>query len=251
MGLLDGKIAVVTGASSGIGKQIAIRMSEEGANVAICARREKELGETAELCRQAGAEVLAVVLDISELEKLPGFIDKAVERFGTVDVLVNNATVAGLTRPFVEFPLETFKQYMAVDCYAVIELMRAAYPHMKGKEFASIINVSSGVVIGAPQLAPYAASKGAQDAITRVAASEWGKDGIRVNTIYPVAATEGVYASEPEFRDYMLKTFSDNRLGYPGDAYRDVAPVAVFLASEMSRNLTGQSLHVEGGGKVW
>lgn len=250
MGQLDNKVVIITGASGGIGKQTAIKMAEEGAKLAICARREKQLEETAVLCRRAGAEVLAYVCDLSKLEELDGFVQAVIAQFSTIDVLVNNATVAGQQKNLMEYTMEELQGYMQVDVFAALKLMQLCYPYLRGKE-SSIVNIGSSSDLGAPGMGAYAAAKGALASLSKTASCDWGKEGIRVNMLYPTCATEGVYASPPEFRDYMLKVFSDNRLGYAADAYQDIAPVIVFLASSVSRFITGQSIRVEGGEKLW
>lgn len=250
MGQLDNKVAIITGCSGGIGRQTAIRFAEEGAKLAICARRKELLDETAEICREKGVEVLSYQCDVSKLETLPAFVQAVVDKFGTVDILVNNATISGQQKSLFEYTDDEMRDYFNLDCLASLTLMKLCFPHMRGKD-SSIVNIGSSSDLGAPGMGAYAAAKGALTSISKVASCEWGKEGIRVNVLKPTCATEGVYNSPAEFRDYMLKVFSDNRLGYPGDAYNDIAPAIVFLASPASRFITGQELRVEGGEKLW
>lgn len=250
MGQLDNKVAIITGCSSGIGKQTAIRFAHEGAKLAICARRRDELEVTAELCRQAGAEVLACPLDLMELEKLPDFVQAVVDRFGTIDVLVNNATVNGQQKSLFDYTVEEFHRYFDMDCIVPLTLMKLCFPYLRGKD-SSIVNIGSSSDLGAPGMGAYGTAKGALVSMSMVASCEWGKEGIRVNVLKPTCATEGVYESPAEFRDYMLKIFSDNRLGYAAKVYEDITPAIVFLASPASRFITGQVLRVEGGEKLW
>jgi NAD(P)-dependent dehydrogenase (short-subunit alcohol dehydrogenase family) len=250
MGQLDGKVAIITGCSSGIGKQAAIRFAEEGARLAICARRAELLEETAELCRKQGADVLAYPLDLNDYDAEEAFVKAVVDKFGTIDVLVNNATVNGQQKSLFDYTDEEFEAYFHLDCLVPLHMMKLCFPYMRGKD-SSIVNIGSSSDLGAPGMGGYAAAKGALVSMSMVASCEWGKEGIRVNVLKPTCATEGVYASPPEFRDYMLKVFSDNRLGYPADAHDDIAPAIVFLASESARYITGQVLRVEGGEKLW
>jgi NAD(P)-dependent dehydrogenase (short-subunit alcohol dehydrogenase family) len=265
MGKLDGKTAIITGCSSGIGKQTAIRFAEEGANVAMCARRLEKLEETAKICQDRGAEVVYVKADVTVENDLKNLVDKTIERFGTVDILVNNA-MGGLPGgkdsqcPFIETPLENYEAYMKANLYADVTLMKLCYPYMRDKEDASIINFSSSAGIGMRKMgigrAAYGVAKAAVTSMSRIAADELGEHNIRVNIIYPEIVQEHLLERIEEekrtgvnmgYADKWVPLLSDNALHRPGDAYRDCAPVLVFLASEDSRFITGQSFQVCGG----
>ncbi len=255
MGRLDGKVSIITGCSAGIGKQMAIRFAEEGAKVAICARRGGKLLETAKLCEKAGGQALAVVADVSKPEDLDRFVQKTVERFGTIDILVNNAEGSlpgGATTqaPFIDTPMDYFDLFIQGGLYSTIRMMKLCFPYMKGKEDASVINFSSSTHLGGAallglHLSAYATSKAAITGLTRVVAAEWGQYGIRVNVIYPSVVTDTMEAS-PHYQ-FILPEMSKNLLKRPGCPEKDVVPVALFLASSDSRFMTGQALFVEGG----
>lgn len=251
MGKLDGKVAIVTGCSSGIGKQIAIRFAEEGAKLAICARREDMLNETASICEERGAQVLPVKVDVSKTDEMEQFVNAVVARFGTVDILVNNAMSGVPYVPFEDIPLSYFDNFVQNMLYSNVRMMQLCFPYMKNKE-ASIINLGSSTSLGSNSdsfyQTAYGTMKGAIAALTRCVAGEWVKYNIRVNLIYPIAVTEAI--ADPSGRHSnsgILAEMANCPLKRYGDPYKDVAPVAVFLASSDSAYMTGQALRAEGG----
>ncbi|MFD3684189.1 SDR family NAD(P)-dependent oxidoreductase [Nocardiopsis sp. NPDC058631] len=257
MGKLDGKVVLLTGASSGLGKQQAIRMAAEGAKLAICARTESKLSETAKICEEHGAEVLAMPVDIMDYDALSAFVAAAAERFGTIDVLVNNAHTITVPAPFLEKSIEDLDLEMRSSVYAYWHLMKLCFPFMRDRSGpgTSVINFASeAAVMGDALYAPYAASKEAVRGLSRVVAREWGKYNIRVNTLCPNGMTDnisgGIDWMEPATREHIEKSFVNNPFGRVGDPYEDVAPVAVFLASDDSRWITGQNIHADGGGLI-
>jgi NAD(P)-dependent dehydrogenase (short-subunit alcohol dehydrogenase family) len=245
---LDGKVVILTGTSAGLGKQMAIYLANEGAKLVMCARRTEKLMETAKLCEQAGAEVLALTCDVSKYENLQNFVDKTIERFGTVDVLINNANAEAVHVPFLEQDIGELDRALHTGLYSYWNLMKLCYPYLKGKS-SSIINFTSGVYqVGFEQMAAYVADKAAIRGLSMVVAREWGKDGIRCNTVSPVAMTDTIRENlPPEFRDFVLNKATENALGRMGDPYQDISPAVVFLASDDSRWITGQNINVDGG----
>lgn len=251
---LEGKVAIITGASGGLGKHMAIRFAEEGAKIAICARTVAKLEATAKECESRGAEVFFKGTDLTDYNQLKEFVDGTIARFGTVDILVNNAISISSPHPFLEHTIETLDQTMHSGLYATWHMMQLCFPYMKDKA-SSIINFGSGAGdMGMEGYAAYAATKEAICALTRVVAREWGQYGIRANSINPSAITDNVQAALPtldeEMRAYVISSLSENPMKRPGDSYSDVAPVAVFLAGEDSRWITGQNIMVEGGGNI-
>lgn len=255
MGKLDGKVAVITGCAGGLGKDYAIRFAEEGANLAICSRTASKLMETKQLCEEAGAQVVALPCDVGVYDDLVEFVDKTVERFGTIDILVNNAITNLEPAPFIETSLEHLDIQMHTGFYATWHMMKLCFPYMKDKP-SSIINISSQAgVEGMAGRSSYAAVKEAIRGLSRVAAREWGKHQIRVNVVCPIALAasheERMKAMSQEWQESVRKLMRDNPLGRVGDGYSDVAPAIVFLASDDSRWITGQTLHVEGGNTIF
>ncbi|NPD88627.1 MAG: SDR family oxidoreductase [Asgard group archaeon] len=245
---LEGKVVVLTGASAGLGKQMSIRLAQEGAKLAICARSVDKLKITADLCEAEGAEVLAEKCDVSKYDDLKKFVDKTVKKFGTIDVLVNNANYEADRQLFLNQDVEELDKALHTGVYAHWHLMKLSYPYMKGKS-SSIINFTSGTYqVGLDLYASYAADKGAIRALSMVVAREWGADGIRVNTISPVAITDTIVDKlSPEYSAWVKGMMKDNAMQRVGDPYSDIAPVLVFLASEESRWITGQNINVDGG----
>jgi len=257
MGKLDGKVVLITGCSSGLGKQQAIRLAAEGASLAICARNAEKLAETTRLCEEQGAEVLAMTVDIMEYDSLVAFVDATVDRFGTIDVLVNNAHTITIPAPFLEKTIDDLDLEMRSSVYAYWHLMKLCFPHLRDKEGAgaSIINFASEAAIAGDEFyAPYAASKEAVRGLSRVVAREWGQYNIRVNTLCPNGLTEnasgGLTTLSPEARAHVQKAFVANPFRRAGNPYDDVAPVVVFLASDDSHWITGQNIHADGGALI-
>jgi len=247
---LEGKVVILTGASAGLGKQISICLAREGAKLSICARSVDKLKVTAELCRKEGAEVLDMKCDVSEYKQLEKFVKKTVAKFGTVDVLINNANFEADRLPFLDQGLDMLDQALHTGVYAHWHLMKLCYPYMKGKP-SSIINFCSGTYqVGLDLYASYAADKGAIRALSMVVAREWGVDGIRVNTISPVAITDTIVDKlPPEYSDWVKGMMSENAMRRVGNPAADIAPVVIFLATEESRWITGQNINVDGGQK--
>lgn len=248
---IKGKVCIITGASGGVGKQTAIRFAQEGAKLAICARTESKLMETKELCEAEGAEVYAAVADVSNYKDLKAFVKGTVEKFGTIDALLNNAASILAPMPFIEQDIEDLEEGLHSGLYGTWWMMQLCYPYLK-KNGGSVINFGSqGGVLGLEGFANYAAEKEAIRGLSRVVAREWGPDNIRVNCVCPNVITdrfeEGIDMAPEDMRDFLMKSMTDNAMQRKGYAYDELTPALVFLASEDSRWITGQTIHVEGG----
>jgi len=254
MGKLDGKVAVITGCASGLGKQHALCFAQEGAKLAICDILEDKLMETKQLCEEKGAEVVALRCDVGVYDDLVTFIEKTADGFGTIDVLLNNAHKITPLRPFFEYTIEDLDVELHTSLYATWHLMKLCFPYMKDKPEAgaSIINTSSkGGIEGTPSHAAYAAAKESIRGLSRVVAREWGQYNIRINTVAPGGWTDNVtdylqYQSQ-EIQEWAKEAFKDNPFRRIGDPYKDVSPIFVFLASDESHWITGQNIHADGG----
>ncbi|WP_432479642.1 SDR family NAD(P)-dependent oxidoreductase [Nocardioides sp. GXQ0305] len=241
---LDGKVAIVTGASSGLGGAFAQALAEAGADVALGARRADRLEETARLVRDAGRRVVTVVTDVADPAQCQALVDTAFEELGRVDVLVNNAGV-GTAVPATRETPEEFRRVIDVNlngCY----WMAQACGRVMGPG-SSIVNVSSVLGLttaGLPQAA-YASSKAALIGLTRDLAQQWtGRKGIRVNAVAP-----GFFASEmtDQYPDGYLEAQQERiPAGRKGDP-RELAATVVYLASDAAGYVTGQTLPVDGG----
>ncbi len=246
MSKLAGKVAVVTGASKGIGAAIAKALAAEGAQVVVnYASSRAGADAVVEAIIQAGGMALAVQGDVSKAEQAEGVIDAAVKAFGRLDVLVNNSGVYEM-RPIEAVTEDHYHKMFDVNVLGVLLTTRAAVKYLG--EGGSVINISSVVTsILPPQSVVYTATKGAVDAITGVLAAELGARKIRVNAINPgIVETEGTHAAGfigSEFADNAVAQTPLGRVGQPGD----IAGVAVFLASDDARWLTGEKIIASGG----
>jgi NAD(P)-dependent dehydrogenase (short-subunit alcohol dehydrogenase family) len=241
---LDGKVAIVTGASSGLGVAFAQGLAEAGADVVLGARRVERLEETAQLVRDAGRRVLTRATDVADQAQCQALVDAAMAEFGRVDILINNAGV-GTAVPATHESVEQFTSVIDVNlngCY----WMAQACGRVMGQG-SSIINISSilGITTAALPQAAYSASKAGLNGLTRDLAQQWtGRKGIRVNSIAP-----GFFASEmteqypPGYLEQAQTRIPSGRKGDP----RELAATAVFLASEASGYITGQTIPVDGG----
>jgi len=257
MGRLDGKVCIITGAASGLGKQEAIRFAEEGAKLAICSRTESKLMDTKRICEEMGAEVLAMACDVMVKENLEALVSATVDRFGTIDILVNNAHTVTMLLPFLQKSEDDLEIELKSSLYAYWRLMKLCYPYIKGKPGAgaSIINFASKAGFeGTIDHCAYAAAKEAVRGLSRVVAREWGKDNIRVNTICPGSFTDNCKADlgkqTKEIQQWAEIAFKYNPFQRVGDPYEDVSPIVLFLASDDSRWMTGQNVFADGGGWI-
>ena len=246
MSKLTGKVALVTGASKGIGAAIATALAAEGAAVVVNYASSKE-GAEAVVARiaAAGGKAAAVHGDVSKKADAKGLVDAAVQQFGRLDIVVNNSGVYGFA-PLEEITEDDFHRHFNINVLGVLLTTQAASPHLG--EGASIINISSVVSrITPPHSAVYTGTKGAVDAITGVLSRELGPRRIRVNSINPgIIETEGTHTAGfigSEFESGTVAQTPLGRLGQP----QDIASIAVFLASDDSAWLTGEQL-VAGGG---
>ena len=240
---LAGKTAIVTGGAAGIGLGIVRAFMKEGAHVLAVDIDEERGGE---LEASTPDSVRFFSCDISKPDSAATIVQTAVELFGSVDILVNNAHVARQV-PLLETTQEHVDLSFNTSFYPTLWLMQAAHPELKRNQ-GSVINFGSGASItGLATQGAYAAAKEAIRAISRVAASEWGDDNINVNVICPLAATEGVQRWLEDFPEMLEPTLERVPLKRFGDPEKDIGPVAVFLASDDAAYMTGQTLMADGG----
>ena len=246
MSKLTGKVAVVTGASKGIGAAIAKSLAAEGASVIVNYSSSKEGADAVvkEITR-AGGKAVAVRGDVSKAAEAQGTIDAAIRSYGRLDILVNNSGVYQFT-PIQEFTEDQFHRHFNINVLGLLLITQAAVKHLS--EGGSIINISSAVTsLTPPASAVYSGTKGAVDAITGVLARELGPKRIRVNTINPgVVETEGTVAGGFIGSDFEKGLIAQTALGRTGRP-DDIADIAVFLASNDSRWLTGEHIVASGG----
>jgi len=240
----DKKVAIVTGASRGIGFAVAEGLANAGYNLAICATREATVNASAEKLRALGAEVMAVVVDVTDGEAVKAFVQSVAQTFGRLDVLVNNA---GITKDGLAMRMKADDWQAVIDTNlsSVFYASQAALKPMMKARFGRIINISSVVAsMGNPGQLNYCASKGGIDAMTRSLAHEVGSRGITVNAIAPgFIATAMTDELGDDAKANLESRIPLGRLGKP----EDIAASVVFLAGEGGAYISGQVLHVNGG----
>ncbi len=244
-------MCVVTGAGMGIGRGIARRFGREGARVLI-AELQSEAGErVAGEVRALGGEARVVPTDVREKEQVEAAVETAVDAWGAVHVLVNNAWGGGNIARLEWKTDETMMHGVKTGFLSVFWAMQAVFPHMKAQGGGSVITMCSLNGVNAHMYsAEYNTSKEAARALTRTAAREWGRHQIRCNVICPAAATEAYVRfreQSPETAEGMLR---QNPMGRMGDPEEDIGGAALFLASDDSRYVTGNTLFVDGGGHI-
>ena len=248
---LKGKVAAITGGTEGIGRATALRLAREGAKVAICARGQEKLDNTAAELKKAGAEVLAVSADMSKAADVERFMKAVIERFGRVDILVNNAGTSARGK-FLEIEDKTWSSDIELKVFGAIRCTRLAVPHMKKNGGGSILNItiSSAKQPGAESY-PTSVSRAAGLALTKALSKEYAADNIRVNTVCIGKIKSGQherrYTREgKKAEDYYRETSKDIPLGRVGEA-DEVANVITFLVSDAASYVTGTSVNLDGG----
>lgn len=247
-GKLEDKVAVITGAASGIGRATALLFAREGARVVVADWDESGGCRIAEEIAEAGGEAVSVRTDVSQAEDVRSLINAAVEGYGRLDVLFNNAGVEGELAPTADCSLENWDSVIGINLKGVFLGMKYAIPHMVSHGGGTIINNASVAgVVGFAGLPAYCASKGGVIQLTKAAALEYAKAGIRVNAICPgVIATpmvERVIGDNKEMKKSFEALEPVGRFGTP----EEVARLALFLATEDSSFCTGAPFIVDGG----
>jgi NAD(P)-dependent dehydrogenase (short-subunit alcohol dehydrogenase family) len=252
MNRLDGKVALVTGGALGIGRACCIHLAQEGAHVAVTDIRSDEGHQVSEEIRAQGGSAWFWELDVTSEEAVKKVIDEVQKHFGGLHVLVNNAGIAGADRPTHELSLEDWDKVLNVNVKGVFLCTKHAIPHMRRSGSGSIINLSSIYgIIGAPDIPPYHASKGAVRLMTKTDALQYAKDKIRVNSVHPgyiwTPLVQGIAErssqSVDEFRQHLDSLHPVGHVGEPDD----IAHGVVYLASDEARFVTGSELVIDGG----
>ncbi len=245
---LKGKVAIVTGASSGLGVQFATALAKQGADLAIVARRLEKLNSVKKDLEELGVKVLPIRCDVSDVEQIKATVKEVKEHFGRIDILVNNAGI-GLTEPAETQSDETWQKMIAVNLNAVYYFAREVGKIMVDQEYGKIINIGSihsNVAMPGIPISAYATTKGGVKMMTKALANEWAKYNITVNTLGPSyfesEMTEAVVSDEGFAQ--ILKTYCPmGRMGRKGE----LDGAIIYFASDASSFTTGQYLAIDGG----
>jgi A-factor type gamma-butyrolactone 1'-reductase (1S-forming) len=246
--LLEGKVAVITGAAGGIGRASALTFAREGAKVVLGDRAEEALAETARLVSEAGGDAVWLATDVTRRDDVVALVALATERHRRLDCAFNNAGIPGGMQPFAEHSDEQFESVMDINVRGAWMCVQEEIKAMLRTGGGSIVNASSGLgMIAAPQVAAYVTSKHAVLGLTRAAALEYPRQGIRVNAVLPgvvdTAMPQVMFAAAPGAIDAIGETSPMGRLARP----EEVAEAAAWLCSDRSSYVNGHGLVVDGG----
>jgi NAD(P)-dependent dehydrogenase (short-subunit alcohol dehydrogenase family) len=244
---LTGKVALVTGASKGIGKAIAGLYAQAGAKVVVSSRKQEAVDAVVNEIKSKGGDAIAIACNVSEAADLQKLMDVTLATYGTLDILVNNAAANPSFGPLVDTTESSFDKIIDVNVKGPFELAKKVYPIMKAKKNGSVINISSvGGLRPEQGLGIYSMSKAALISLTKVMAKEWGDDNIRVNVICPglikTKFSEALWSNE-KIMHTMMKMLSIKRVGTP----EEIAALALYLASDASSYSTGSVFTADGG----
>jgi len=244
---LKGRVAIVTGAAGYLGKSHSLHLAKEGAKVVVTDIADG--AATVEAIRDTGGEAAFMELDVANWQQAQDVAKATAERFGRIDILVNNAALTGgIIKPWTAFTPEEWDKNLTVDLKGMFLCARAVFPYMQEQGQGKIINISSGTMLsGRPDMLPYVTSKAGVIGFTRSLASELGEHNINVNAIL-VGFFPHVFAGIPndtidQITKQVIPTQAFKRIGQP----EDLSPVVVFLASDEARWITGQAIAVDGG----
>jgi NAD(P)-dependent dehydrogenase (short-subunit alcohol dehydrogenase family) len=257
-GSWSGKVVLVTGAASGVGRGVALAAAAAGASVALAVRRPPTAVEVVERIDALGTggeslggrrRAVVVPCDLMQPGAARAAVATTVAQLGRLDAIVHSATSNASSQPVAleEADLAEWDEHRTIALDATIELARAAHAPLKASGGSLLLMTSPAGIAGNDRLPFYAMAKGAQRALVKSLAREWGPDGIRVNALAPLAmspAMRSAFEAEPRLEQALVDSIS---LGFFGDAERDVAPAALFLCSDDARYVTGQTLVVNGG----
>jgi NAD(P)-dependent dehydrogenase (short-subunit alcohol dehydrogenase family) len=246
--MLENKVALVTGGTSGIGRATAIAFGKAGAKVVFSGRREAEGEETVKLICETGAECLFVRSDMSSEGDIKALVQKTIATYGKLDCAFNNAGIDCSPQPLHEQPIEEFDKLMAINVRGLFLCMKYEIQQMLSQGSGTIVNNSSIVgLIGFPGLSPYIASKHAVMGLTRSAALDYAKQGIRINAVNPGSIAtprmDSIAERAGSTTEDMGSITPMGRIGQPAE----IAQVVVFLCSDAARYITGQRLAIDGG----
>ncbi len=239
-------MAIVTGASRGLGRAMAVALAAAGAHVVLAARSKPDLEETAQQVERHGVRALVVTTDVSRYDEVEALVARTVDTLGGLDVLVNNSGIAR-TMPLAEATPDDWRAIVDVNLTGVFNGCRAAAPHLIARRHGKVVNLASVLgAVGLPGYALYAATKGGVIALTRTLGVEWARHNVQVNAIAPgwfvTDMNEAAFA-DPRINERLTRDIPMRRTG----RLEEIGPLAVFLASAASDFMTGQTIFLDGG----
>lgn len=245
---LEENVTIITGGGKGIGYGLAQAFAEAGSNLVITGRTLSRLESARQrLEAEYGVKVLPMVADGADESAIKDVVAQTIATFGKINTLVNNAQVSKSGLPLIEHTKEDLDLSIHSGLYAAFFYMRECHPYLKESK-GSVINFASGAgLFGKLGQSSYAAAKEGIRGLSRVAAAEWGPDGIRVNVICPLAMTESLMEWKDNYPELFAKTIQGIPLGRFADPKDDIGRVAVFLASEDAHYITGETITLQGG----
>jgi NAD(P)-dependent dehydrogenase (short-subunit alcohol dehydrogenase family) len=247
---LTGKVAMVTGATRGLGESAARALAKAGAAVAVCGRQQADLERVSADLRALGVESQGFHLDVLDKAKVHDTVGRIIERFGRIDILVNNAGVNN-RQPVLEYPEQAWDLILDTNLKGYFLVAQAVAPQMIARGYGKVVNMSSILgAVGLPGQVAYAASKGGVDQITKVMALEWAKQGVRVNAIGPTYFETDLVKqlrNDPERFNFINERTPMGRWGYP----EELEGIVIFLAAPASDFITGQTIYIDGGWTIW
>jgi NAD(P)-dependent dehydrogenase (short-subunit alcohol dehydrogenase family) len=244
---LEGKTALVTGASRGIGREIALAYARAGADVAVLARSAKELEELAGAIREEGRTALVLRCDVMQPAEITSAVERALQELGKIDILVNNAGGPLFNAPFLDIRPEGWRRVLELNLLSLVGFCQEVGAHMVERATGSVINIDSlAASRPAPYVSPYCAAKAAVVNLTQVLAQEWGSAGVRVNAVGPGWVRTEINQAlldRPEVARRIAARVPLSRWGEPAD----VTGVALWLASDASAYVSGVHIPIDGG----
>jgi NAD(P)-dependent dehydrogenase (short-subunit alcohol dehydrogenase family) len=247
---LGGKVALVTGATRGLGEVAAMALARAGADVAVCGRSTVDLDRVSAAIKNLGREAAGFSLDVTSRTRVRKGVNEVLEYFGKVDILVNNAGVNHRV-PVLEYPEAAWDLVINTNLKGYFLVAQALVPQMLERGYGKVINMSSILgTVGLPNQLAYACSKGGVDQMTKVMALEWAKAGVRVNAIGPTYFETELVAqlrNDPERFNFINERTPMGRWGYP----LELEGIVIFLAAPASDFITGQTIYIDGGWTAW
>jgi NAD(P)-dependent dehydrogenase (short-subunit alcohol dehydrogenase family) len=247
---LSGRVAMVTGATRGLGESAAMALAKAGADVAVCGRQQADLERVSRQIQDLGRQAEGFYLDVLDKAKVQATASRILDRFGRIDILVNNAGVNN-RQPVLEYPEEAWDLILGTNLKGYFLVAQAVAPQMIERGYGKVINMSSILgAVGLPGQVAYASSKGGVDQMTKVMALEWAKLGVRVNAIGPTYFETDLVKqlrNDPERFNFINERTPMGRWGYP----HELEGIVIFLASQASDFITGQTIYIDGGWTIW